>query len=318
LYEQGNQLKPWPWFNSYCGDVDLIGNKKPQSFYRDVVWRRSQIAMAVHQPLQKGCKESVSYWGWPDETQSWTWPGNEGRMMKINVYSRAQRVRLTLNGKMIGEKNPDSSLTAEFEAPYEAGKLEAVAIDKGKEVGSVSLRTANVPKAIVLKADRSIISVDRNDLSYVTVQIVDEKSQLVPNANVHLEFSVSGAGELAGVGNADPSDMASFKQPAGNTFRGKCLVILRPKGNAGNIVLETGSERLRTAKIIVKTKKSSSTNQRVSHANPPVRHVHWQCSCVGYFVPPQLIFQLRELSILPDQHRLDSRHVGKILQIFGG
>ena len=101
---KGSCLKPWPWFNSYCGDIDLIGNKKPQSYFRDVVWRRSKIEMAVHTPLPKDCKEQVSYWGWPDEQQSWTWPGNEGNMMEVVVYTRSPVVRLRLNGKVINEK----------------------------------------------------------------------------------------------------------------------------------------------------------------------------------------------------------------------
>jgi len=39
-------ITDFPWFNSYCGDIDLIGNKKPQSYYRDLVWDRSKIEMA--------------------------------------------------------------------------------------------------------------------------------------------------------------------------------------------------------------------------------------------------------------------------------
>jgi beta-galactosidase len=245
----------WPWFNSWCGDIDLIGNKKPQSYYRDVVWRRSKIEMAVHAPLPAGCKEKISYWGWPDEQQSWTWPGNEGKRMTINVYSRSPVVRLELNGKIIDEKKiRDSSITAKFEVPYEPGELNAIAVDNGKEIANVVLKTANAPKAIRLKADRSTIHADRNDLSYVTLEIVDDKNNVVPNSNVPVEFLVKGAGELAGVGNANPSDMASFKQPKRNSFRGRCLVILRPKGSTGNIVLEARSPGLPSAKIVIATK----------------------------------------------------------------
>lgn len=254
--EKDDFAKPWPWFNSWCGDIDLIGDKKPQSYYRDVVWRRSKIEMAVHMPLPDSCKERISYWGWPDEQQSWTWAGNEGKKMNVNVYSYSPLVRLELNGKIIGEqKIPDSSITAKFEVPYEAGELKAIAVENGKEVGSVILKTSNAPKAIQLKADRSSIHASRNDLSYVTVSIVDDKNNVVPNATIPIEFSVSGAGEIAAVGNANPSEMASFHQPKRNTFRGKCLIILRPKGDAGDIVLEAKSPGLQSAKIVVTTKK---------------------------------------------------------------
>ena len=69
---------PYPWFNSYCGDIDLIGNKKPQSYFRDVVWRRSKVEMAVQRPVPERYTEQVSRWGWSDELRSWTWPGLEG------------------------------------------------------------------------------------------------------------------------------------------------------------------------------------------------------------------------------------------------
>ncbi len=254
--QKGEFSMPWPWFNAWCGDIDLIGDKKPQSYYRDVVWRRSKIELAVHAPIPDSCKEQISYWGWPEEQQSWTWPGNEGKKLIVNVYSRSPLVRLELNGKIIGEKQiSDSSITAKFEVPYEVGELKAIAIENGKEAGSVILKTTNAPKTILLKADRSTIQASRNDLSYVGVEIVDDKGSVVPNANIPVEFSISGAGELAAVGNANPSEMASFHQPQRNTFRGKCLVILRPKGDAGDITLEAKSPGLQSAKIVVVTKK---------------------------------------------------------------
>ena len=250
------QLKPWPWFNAYCGDIDIVGNKKPQSYFRDVIWRRSKIEMAVHVPLPKDCKEQVSYWGWPDQHQSWTWPGHEGRTMEVVVYSRSPVVRLQLNGKVIGEKMVSDStmLTAKFEVPYVAGELKAIAVENGKEVGTVMLKTSGKAKRLSLKADRSLISVDRNDLSYVSVEVVDEKGNLVPNIDVPVKFTIGGHGELAGIGNANPADMASFKQPERNTFRGRCLVILRPKGKAGNIILEAKAGGLEPAKITVRSR----------------------------------------------------------------
>jgi beta-galactosidase len=247
-------LEPWPWFNGYCGDIDLIGGKKPQSYYRDVVWRRSKIELAVHVPNASGCKEQVSYWGWPDEERSWTWPGNEGKIMQVNVYSRSPRVRLLLNGKIVDEKTPDSLLTAKFELPYAPGELKAVSVEDGKETANVVLSTAGSAKSLRLKADRQKINANRNDLSFVTVEVVDEKGNLVPNADIPVQFTIGGNGGLAGAGNANPADMMSFTQPKRNTFRGKCLVVLRPSGSAGKISLEARAEGLGSAEIAVETK----------------------------------------------------------------
>ena len=70
--EKDSFLKPWPWFNAWCGDIDVCGFRKPQSYFRDVVWRRSQIEMMVHAPLPEVVHENVSNWGWPEETRSWS------------------------------------------------------------------------------------------------------------------------------------------------------------------------------------------------------------------------------------------------------
>jgi len=251
--EKGNNLMPWPWFNAYCGDIDLIGDKKPQSYYRDAVWRRTKIAMAVHTPLADSCKEAVSYWGWPDEMLSWTWPGNEGKLMHINVYSRAAKVRLLLNGKMIAEKKPDSLFTAKFDLPYAPGELKAVAVAGNKEVGHFSLQTAGKAARIQLVPDRAKIKASRNDLCYVKVLVIDDKEQVVPNADIPIKFKITGKGELEGTGSANPSEMESFRQSKHHTFRGKCLVVLRPTGTAGNITLEASAPGLISAKTVIST-----------------------------------------------------------------
>ncbi len=247
--------EPWPWFNAYCGDIDICGGKKPQSYFRDVVWRRSPIELAVHAPIPSDAKERFSYWGWPDEQQSWTWPGNEGSNLTINVYSRSPMVRLELNGKIIGEKaiTDTSKLTATFRVPYEPGILKATAIENGKSVGTVILTTRNSPTHIHLIADRTKINASRNDLSYVSIEIVDDQDRVVPNAEVPVKFSVSGEGEITAVGSANPADMSSFKGSSKKTWRGKALVILRPTGKEGKITLKAEAEGLGSAEIVVET-----------------------------------------------------------------
>lgn len=97
-------LKPWPWFNAFCGDIDLCGCKKPQSHYRDVAWDRSPIELMVHAPVPAGMVETCSYWGWPDECRSWNWKGQEGRPMEVRAFTKCQAVRLELNGRAIDER----------------------------------------------------------------------------------------------------------------------------------------------------------------------------------------------------------------------
>jgi beta-galactosidase len=254
--EQDSFLKPWPWFDSWCGDIDVCGFKKPQSYYRDVVWRRRQIEMAVHTPLPPGVTERVSNWGWPDETRSWTWPGQERKLLQVAVYSRCDAVRLELNGKVIGEKTVSAAtkLTAKFELPYQPGELHAVGLSDGKPVASIAFHTTGKPSAIRLAADRSTIRASRNDLSYVTVEVVDQDGNRVPNAAVPIHFTVTGAGELAATGNGAPNEPASFQAPFRTTYQGRCLAILRPNGGAGKIKLEAEADGLKPATVMVQTR----------------------------------------------------------------
>jgi beta-galactosidase len=244
---------PWPWFNAWCGDLDLIGFKKPQSYYRDVVWRNRPVAMAVHRPMPEGTKETVTNWGWPDEQQSWSWAGAEGKLLEVRVFSRSPLVRLELNGKLIGEQSiPDTTITATFKVPYEPGVLKATSFKNGKSTGSFELKTAGPPHRLRLIADRSTIRANRNDLSYVAVEVIDAAENVVPSASLPITFDVRGEGELAGVGNGNPTDLSSFQLAEKTTFRGRCLAIVRSTARAGTIRLKASAPQLRAVELVIK------------------------------------------------------------------
>jgi len=254
--ETDSFLMPWPYYNAWCGDIDVCGFKKPQSYYRDVVWRRSQIEMAVHTPLPDGAWERVSGWGWPDEARSWNWPGREGKPMQVAVYSRCDSVRLELNGKVIGEKpvSAATKLTAKFDVPYQPGELRAVGLINGKAVAKTILKTAGPAKELRLTADRSVIRADRNDLSYVTVDVVDKNGSVVPTVAIPVRFTVTGVGELAAAGSSAPNDASSFHVPLRKTYEGRALAILRPAGDAGKITLKAEADGLKAATLVIQTR----------------------------------------------------------------
>ena len=243
--------EPYPWFDSYCGDIDLIGNKKPQSYFRDIVWRRSKVEMAVQRPLPKGYTEYESMWGWTDELHSWTWPGLDGTPMKVRVYTRGDQVKLLLNGKEVGSKEltEKDALRAEFTVPYAPGELKAVAYQGGQEIGGIAFSTAGKPHGLKLKADRTQMKAGRDDLSYVMVEVVDEQGRAVPDAVVPVSFAVSGAGEIAAVGNGNPKDVGSFRKPGRNTVHGTCVVIVRPTGQAGSVEVRAEAPGLEGASV---------------------------------------------------------------------
>jgi len=249
-----NVAQTWPWHLNNSGDLDLCGFKKPQSYYRDVVWNQSSLEMAVHAPIPEGAKEIISMWGWPNELQSWTWPGEEGKPLQVKVYSRYESVRLELNGKIIETKPVEkSNLTANFSVPYVAGELKAIGISEGKEKATLSFQTIGAPARLRLTPDRARISTDRNDLSYITVDVLDKEGHIAINAEVKINFTISEAGKLAGIANGNPQDMASFQQPKCNTFKGKALLIVRSNGDEGKIQIDAVAEGLEPARASIET-----------------------------------------------------------------
>jgi beta-galactosidase len=247
----------WPVYTNYQGDIDLIGNRKVPSYYQYVVWSKSKVEMFVHRPIPEGKKEVTSRWGFPDELKSWNWPGYEGKKFQVHVYTRCQQVKLELNGKIVGEQivDPEKSITATFEVPYEPGTLVAHCFDNGKETASQALKTTGKSAAIRLVADRTKIRADRNDLSYVRAEIIDSKGNIVPDADdLVVNFEVTGNGKVAGVGSGNPRDMSSFQQPRKKAYQGICLAIIRPETTPGKISVRASAEGLKEAFLVITAK----------------------------------------------------------------
>jgi len=210
--------------------------------------------MLVHEPIPEGESEIVSAWGWPKEIKSWNWAGFEGRPLKVNVYTRSEAVRLELNGKVIAEKpRPEGSVTVSFDVPYDAGKLCAFAIEGGVTVAESAIETTGAPLKILLTPERDVIGTAAGELSYVTVEIVDSLGRRVPDAEVSVEFAVSGAGEFLAQASGAPNEPASFQAPNCKSYQGRCKAILRPSGEEGKITLTAKADGLEGAAVTIET-----------------------------------------------------------------
>lgn len=245
----------WPIFNAYTGELDLIGHKKVNAYYLDVIWKKSAVEILVHRPIPNGYTEANFYYNFPDQLKSWSFPGQEGKKMPVFVYSRAQKVTLELNGQVIGEQTlSPNSITAVFEVPYQPGILLARSYRDGQQTGVDTLRTVGKPVAIRLTADRPTIHAKPGDLAYVNVDIVDEAGNVVPYVDdLLIHYKVEGKGKLAGAANGNPADVSSFQQPQKRVFHGRGLVIIQPAGTAGTITLTAHADGLPASSIVITT-----------------------------------------------------------------
>jgi beta-galactosidase len=191
---------------------------------------------------------------------TWTWPGQEGRSLAVDVYSGAERVRLYLNDKLIGEKptGRDQAFKAEFEVPYAPGTLKAEGVRGGKVVADSVLQTTGDPVRLKLTPDRTEINADGQDLAFVTVEAVDEKGRAQLNSDLKVHFSVSGAGTLAAVGNGNGQSLDPYSGDKCSLFHGRALVILRTTRKAGQIKLNASGEGLPVSTVVVDSKAAKS------------------------------------------------------------
>jgi len=246
----------FPIHAAYCGDIDLIGWRKPISHYRSMLYNNNEkLYMAVREPEPEPLEIKTTWWSvWPT-WESWTWPGFEGRNINVEVYSKYPKVQLYLNNKLIGEQatTRDQQFKATFTVPYSIGLLKAVGVENGKEMESTVLQTAGDAAKIKLTADRKEILANGQDLSYITVEITDKDGIIQPNAANRLNFKIDGPGVIAGVDNANIKDCDQY---AGNTrkaWKGRALVVIRSTHNAGDIKLTVTSPILEKTAINIKT-----------------------------------------------------------------
>ncbi len=244
---------PWPFWINWSGDLDLIGNKKPQSLYRDVVWRRSPLEVLVHEPVPPGKKEKVGAWGWPAELPTWNWPGNEQKPLEVTVYSRAGLIRLELNGRLIGEQPIDQakSIAAKFTVPWEPGVLTATAIDGGRVLAVKELRTTGTARRLRATPERPLTPAARSSLVFVPIEVLDATGAVVPDAAVEIAATVDGEAELKAFGSANPEDPQSFLDHEATTFRGRALAILRSTGKPGKAQIRLSAPGLEPQSLTV-------------------------------------------------------------------
>ncbi len=248
----------YPWHGAYCGDIDLTGWRKPISYYREILYGNTprKLYMAVKEPSGYYGKIKETQWSvWPT-WECWNWPGHEGRDIQVEVYSRCESVKLYLNGRLVEEKPTGMAqeYKAVFSIPYEAGEIKAVGLDNGKVVEEHVLRTAGKASRIRLTADSRNIEADGQDLSFITVEIVDKDGLVVPDAENRLSFELKGPGRIVAVGNANLKDTDCYISNNRKAWKGRAIVVVRSNGKKGKIKLNVKADGLKGADIMLNAK----------------------------------------------------------------
>jgi beta-galactosidase len=250
----------FPWHASACGDLDLTGFRKPQSYYRDILWNGGdRVYATVRLPEPEGKKIIAVGWATYPTISTWSWPGQEGKELQVEVYSGAEKVQLFLNDKLIGEKptGRDQEFKTTFLVPYSPGTLKAIGIRGNREVAESVLTTAGNAVGLRMTADRPVVHADGEDLSFVTVEAVDAEGRFQPHADQEIQFSISGPGVIAAVGNGDGQDSASYRGDRRKLFQGRALVVVRTSRASGSIRVSANNPGMTASAITIQSDSAS-------------------------------------------------------------
>ncbi len=249
----------YPWNVAYCGDIDITGNKRPQSYYRDVLWEvGNQLSLFVKPPVpsfpEKEHRAGWSKWHWHDHVADWNWEGYEGQPLEVYVYSGHPEVELFLNGESLGVKKsgPENEYMSVWTVLYNQGVLKVVARNGNEVIAETELKSAGNPSRIKLEADREKLSANGLDLSFISFELLDENGVRNPKAENLLQFELKGPGEIVAVANANPMSTESFQQPYRRAWQGRGLVIVKAGHEKGELLLTVTSEGLEPAEIKIR------------------------------------------------------------------
>ena len=228
----------WPSHSSYFGIIDLASLPKDRYYLYRSKWNDKDATLHV--------------------LPHWTWPGREGEVTPVFVYTSYPSAELFVNGKSQGrrEKN-DSTVIDRYrlrwnDVVYEPGEITVVAYDaNGNKAAEKTVRTAGKAAALKITPNRSSIAADGDELVYFTVEAVDRNGNPVPDADNLVKFTVTGAGTYEAGANGDATCLLPFQNPEMKLFSGAATAIARSAKTPGTLTIKATAKGLKPATATV-------------------------------------------------------------------
>ena len=236
--------KPYPWLLADTGALDILGNPNGEALLAETTWN-GKVSMAV-QPVLDGDLIKAA-WRGTNAIPSWSWSGQEGKDAVVEVYAKAEKVRLSLNGETVGEQDVRLN-RASFTVPYAPGTLTAEAISGGDVIGTCSLKSAEGDVKIKVTAEPKRSS---DDVVYFDIDLVGSNGEVWSNRDALLSVKVEG-GKLLGFGSANPRTEERFQSGNYTTYFGHAQAIVKAEGP--KVKISVSSEGLATAEASARIK----------------------------------------------------------------
>ncbi len=225
----------WPARSSYFGIVDLAGIPKDVYYMYQSQWRPDKNVLHL-----------FPHWNWEEGQDVDLWA----------YYNNADEVELFLNGESQGIRRKEpGTYHVSWKLKFTPGTVKAVSRRNGEIVATRQISTAGDPYSIRLTPDRTTISADGRDLSYVLVEILDRDGNLCPWAENQVHFTVDGAGFNAGVDNGSPTSLERFKDDKRKAFYGKAMLIVQNDGQEGPVTVTATADGLKPYTATINAQK---------------------------------------------------------------
>lgn len=244
----------YPWYIAYNADVDITGERRPASYYHEILFRhRTTPYIAVQNPKNHHRPYMTTHWAWNDYVGSWTFEGCEGQRTNVEVYTLGDSVELFLNGESLGisPAGKENLFIARFEVTYHPGVLRAVAYQDGSVIGHWELSTAGSATVVTATCSSTTLTTLRDNLAFLEIELTDGKGNRKTAVEDRVSLKVLGPLTVLGFGSADPKSEENFFDSTRTTFGGRAFAILQPTGSAGKATIQVKGQKYGTCTISV-------------------------------------------------------------------
>ena len=240
----GEVTNVYPDLMNTGGDISLTGQRRPVSYYREIVFGLTKKpCIAVQDPERYGSPRNFGPWRYTDCTFNYSYEGQEGRQVMIQVYGGGDSVELFLNGKSLGIQpcGKETSYETQYHTVYEPGELTAVAYEKGAEVGRTSLKTSG-------KAAKLALDIERYEtLAFINVDVLDQEGLPVADSKALLSIQVTGPARLLAFGGVGAQHKRGYELSQTTAGEGHALAILKLEKTGEKVTVSIDGEGIEKA-----------------------------------------------------------------------
>jgi beta-galactosidase len=251
-HEAFSFMTPYPWRTSWQSDIDLTGEQRPQSVYREIMWgNTARSGIFTTHPKHFGESFNGTNWHWFDVNDCWCFDDQwVGKPVQVDIYGAGDEAEFVLNGKSLGRRTFDR-LIASMDINYEPGVLCGVVYKDGKEISRSTITTPGKAAKLIMIPEDEVIRADGKDLAYVRIVMEDADGNRLTQDKSEIKVKTEGVGTFLAVGSADPCTEDQITADTCHLYRGSAIVIMKSR-DAGEMKIAVSAAGVEDGSCVVR------------------------------------------------------------------